>query len=341
MNEENGKNNVTSYNNVKKNYAHLASEIKANQTGIPNFYYGGQNDDQSSVLNNEENVNQTESMLEPGLSQIDEGTSDNDNEENINDFNEIQDKLKNAKKAGKKIGKRILLRRLWKKYKIPIILGGSGILILVSLILLVGFLPNAGGILELTNNNENNQFESKDEGANGEVVIGDDSVPYLVNDGFTHFFQYNYAHVSYGYGTTIATSGCCPTAMAMILTNITGQMITPIETADYSLKNGYRVEGNGTAWAFMPAVSSAYGVTCTQINTDAASISNSLLSGKLISMSVNPGHFSSGGHFIVLRKVTEDGRIIVADPNSEERSKMAWDISIFPSEAAAAWACSK
>lgn len=338
MNEENGKNNVTSYNNVKKNYAHLASEIKNKQMNILNF--NGEMEDNETQNDDgqiSDDVNQKESLI----NQKTEELKDNDFSEDEDIVNEKKIRKQKKYEGLKKFGKKTLFWIIWRKYKVPIIIANCGILLLMCLIFLVGFLPNAGGILELTNNNDNNKFESKETGSDGEVTIGSDNVPYLVNEGFTYFFQYNYAHVSYGYGTTIATSGCCPTAMAMILTNITGQMITPIETANYSLKNGYRVEGNGTAWAFMPAVSSAYGVTCTQINTDAASISNSLLSGKLISMSVNPGHFSSGGHFIVLRKVTEDGRIIVADPNSEERSKMAWDISIFPSEAAAAWACSK
>lgn len=45
------------------------------------------------------------------------------------------------------------------------------------------------------------------------------------------------------------------------------------------------------------------------------------------------GHFTSGGHFIVLRGVTSDGQIMVADPASYSRSQKLWDLSIILNEA--------
>ena len=44
------------------------------------------------------------------------------------------------------------------------------------------------------------------------------------------------------------------------------------------------------------------------------------------------GHFTSSGHFIVLRGVTEDGKILVADPVSYNRSTTEWDVSTILSE---------
>ena len=37
------------------------------------------------------------------------------------------------------------------------------------------------------------------------------------------------------------------------------------------------------------------------------------------------GHFTNSGHFIVLRGGTLEGKILVADPNSRERSLAAWE----------------
>ena len=45
------------------------------------------------------------------------------------------------------------------------------------------------------------------------------------------------------------------------------------------------------------------------------------------------GHFISSGHFIVLRGVSKDGKILVADPASVKRSKQEWDLSIILNEA--------
>ena len=48
---------------------------------------------------------------------------------------------------------------------------------------------------------------------------------------------------------------------------------------------------------------------------------------------MGPGHFTRGGHFIVLRGVTSEGKILVADPYSYSRSAEEWDLSIFLEEA--------
>ncbi len=329
-------NNIySSFNNVQ-----LASNIRDRVNNIKyNNYANIIHENEEEISNNSElasEMNAEDNELVNNYADTHSDNLENYNDNKLNSLNKFSNKQKDGFKKNllkkKKIGKKIL----GIKMKLAL-LGGSGIIFIFTIALLVVCTSGNGADLDIVNNFKEENSRSSD----GEVTIGGDGVPYLVDDDFIHFFQYQYPDVNYGYGTTIASAGCCPTAMAMVLTNITGKMITPIVTADFSLKNGYRVKDNGTAWAFMPAVGSAYGVNCTQISTDAATIKNSLMSGNLISMSVNPGTFSSGGHFIVLRKVTDDGRIVVADPNSEARSKMAWDINIFPREAAAAWACSK
>ena len=45
------------------------------------------------------------------------------------------------------------------------------------------------------------------------------------------------------------------------------------------------------------------------------------------------GHFTSNGHFIVLRGITEDGKVLVADPASYKRSGQEWSMSIILNEA--------
>ena len=48
---------------------------------------------------------------------------------------------------------------------------------------------------------------------------------------------------------------------------------------------------------------------------------------------MSKGHFTSSGHFMVLRGVTSEGKILVADPASKKRSEQEWDISIILDEA--------
>lgn len=154
---------------------------------------------------------------------------------------------------------------------------------------------------------------------------------------FVNYYQYNYQE-SYGYGTTIASSGCGPTSMAMVLTAVTGEEVTPVEAANWSLEHGHRVQGNGTAWSFFDAIADEYGVECEQMGVSRDNIVSNLSDGKYVIMSMGPGHFTKGGHFIVLTGITEDGQITVADPNSETRSQQTWDVNVFLNEGKQVWA---
>lgn len=154
---------------------------------------------------------------------------------------------------------------------------------------------------------------------------------------FVNYYQYNYQE-SYGYGTTIASSGCGPTAMAMVLTAVTGEEVTPVEAANWSMENGHRIKDNGTAWAYFEDIADAYGIECEQMGVSRDNIINNLSEGKYVIAVVGPGHFTSGGHYIVLTGITEDGKITVADPNSEKRSQQTWDVNIFLNEGRQLWA---
>ena len=57
-----------------------------------------------------------------------------------------------------------------------------------------------------------------------------------------------------------------------------------------------------------------------------------LAEAKLVVAIMSEGHFTSSGHFIVLRGV-KDGKIMVADPASYTRSEQLWDLSIILNEA--------
>ncbi|MBQ2910455.1 MAG: C39 family peptidase [Bacilli bacterium] len=154
---------------------------------------------------------------------------------------------------------------------------------------------------------------------------------------FVNYYQYNYQE-SYGYGTTIASSGCGPTAMAMVLTALTGEEVTPVEAANWSMEHGHRIKDNGTAWAYFEDIADAYGVECEQMGVSRDNIINNLSEGKYVIAVVGPGHFTKGGHYIVLTGITEDGKITVADPNSETRSQQTWDVNIFLNEGRQLWA---
>jgi len=44
------------------------------------------------------------------------------------------------------------------------------------------------------------------------------------------------------------------------------------------------------------------------------------------------GHFTTGGHFILVHGITADGKVLIADPMSLENSLKAWDINVLLNE---------
>lgn len=90
---------------------------------------------------------------------------------------------------------------------------------------------------------------------------------------------------------------------------------------------------NSSCHSLIPAGGRHYGLTVTGIGLSAKKLVQALEDGKLVIAIMSRGHFTSSGHFIVLRGVTADGKILVADPASVKRSNQAWDLGIITNEA--------
>ena len=166
----------------------------------------------------------------------------------------------------------------------------------------------------------------------------DASAKYSLGD-FVNYFQTDYQQ-SYGYGSTIANAGCGPTSMAMVATFLTGETHDPVEVANWSYNRGYHIPNNGTAWSFFGAISKAYGLDCEQSGVSSSKIKDSLSNGKMIIMNVGPGTFTKGGHYIVLKGLTSDGKVIVSDPASRQRTDKAYDMGVFLNEGKGMWSIS-
>ncbi|MBR2828715.1 MAG: C39 family peptidase [Bacilli bacterium] len=151
-------------------------------------------------------------------------------------------------------------------------------------------------------------------------------------EGFQNYYQGDYSNVSYGYGESIGSAGCGPTSLAMVLQFKTGKKIDPTITAKYAMNHNYRKKGNGTDEKLFPAMASEYGIECSKQRQSASNIRAALQSGKVCLMHMGRGHFTGGGHYIVLKGITKDGKAIVADPASRKRSSQVWSIDLIASE---------
>ncbi|MGL5692437.1 MAG: C39 family peptidase, partial [Peptostreptococcaceae bacterium] len=102
--------------------------------------------------------------------------------------------------------------------------------------------------------------------------------------------------------------------------------------------NGYLANGVGTKWSIMTEGAKNFGLNGMEINLNKSSITSTLKNGHLIIASMGPGEFTRKGHFIVLKGIDSDGKIIVNDPNSKVKSEKTWDIDVFMKEAKNLWA---
>lgn len=128
--------------------------------------------------------------------------------------------------------------------------------------------------------------------------------------------------------------GCGPTAMAMVVSSLTDQIIDPGKMAEWAYANGYCAPGNGSYLSIVSGTAKAYGLTCTQRKISSSEeLLLGLSTGKLYVVLMHKGHFTNLGHFILLRGTTLEGKILVADPNSRDRCLTAWDPAIILEEA--------
>ena len=156
-------------------------------------------------------------------------------------------------------------------------------------------------------------------------------------DGQTPVVYYNQLDERYAsrpYGTdNIGGYGCGPTAMAIVVSSLTSDTVDPVEMAKWSYENGYWCSKSGSYHALIPAAAKAWGLPVEGCSaSDGQKIADALADGKLVVAIMLKGHFTNSGHFIVLRGV-KDGKILVADPASYDRSSMEWDLSIILNEA--------
>jgi hypothetical protein len=158
--------------------------------------------------------------------------------------------------------------------------------------------------------------------------------PLKCGGSFTNYYQYNYSN-SYAYGT-IASYGCGPTAMAMVLTYYLDKTITPVETAKWSM-NHKTYDRAGTTYSFFNGIAYDYNIYSKAIAVNSASITKSLQECKkviilVVCTSGRTCEFTKKSHYIVLTGIDSDGMVSVADPNSSTRSTKKYSVSFIIKE---------
>jgi hypothetical protein len=128
------------------------------------------------------------------------------------------------------------------------------------------------------------------------------------------YYQYDYPGILFGSGN-ISTSGCAPTTFAMVATYLLGRVITPPDVVAWSGPIKYYVPPAGTRWDFFEDATEYFQCGDVKQTNNPTEVLEALSDNRPVICSQGPGLFTSGGHFIVLRGITTNGKVLVNDPN--------------------------
>lgn len=160
----------------------------------------------------------------------------------------------------------------------------------------------------------------------------------ILKDGSREVVYFNqldqrWADKPYGPSDTIGVSGCGPTSLAMVVSTFTGATVDPVATSKWAYDNGYLAEGTGSYHSLIPDGAKHYGLQVEGASIkEPQKVLDALSDKKLVIAIMGKGHFTSSGHFLVLRGITAEGEILVADSASRKRSGRTWDFSIILNE---------
>lgn len=139
----------------------------------------------------------------------------------------------------------------------------------------------------------------------------------------------------YGGEDTIAKYACGPTTMAIVVSSLTSIGIDPLQMSGWAYDHGYWYAKSGSAHTIINGTAKAFGLTSEGVGNDSETkkkVLDALKEGNMVVALMGKGHFTKGGHFIVLRGITAEGKILVADCNSRENTMLEWDFDTIQSE---------
>lgn len=149
------------------------------------------------------------------------------------------------------------------------------------------------------------------------------------NQGDSRWSDYPYGAAS----DKLVKYGCGPTTMAMLITSLTNEVITPPAMSDWAVEHGYWARGSGSYHTLIPESAKAFGLQVEPLKAyTPQALLETLRSGKLMVALMKKGHFTQVGHFIILTQATDNGKIRIADSATYENTLVDWDPEIILKE---------
>lgn len=163
-------------------------------------------------------------------------------------------------------------------------------------------------------------FASGAESQPADVIFGE--IPIVYYNQADSAWGNNYYDTRDEKSQTIASGGCGPTSLAIVYSSLTGEEKNPADMAVYAMQNGYCAAPQGSYRSLFTRGATGLGLTNEYAGEDLSEALKYLEDGDLIVALMGKGIFCDGGHFVVIRGITDEGNILVADCwNKENNSK--------------------
>ena len=153
-----------------------------------------------------------------------------------------------------------------------------------------------------------------------------------------------------GEKTTIAASGCGPTAMAMVLATWADPSVTPKTECAWALAHGYKAPRQGTYYGYFEPAGARYGLRVTRLNytslygksTSAyhAQVKDALDRGELVIACMGKGNWTSSGHYVLVWDIQGD-TIYINDPASTLARRTRGSYALFKQQVKYYWIIEK
>lgn len=152
---------------------------------------------------------------------------------------------------------------------------------------------------------------------------------------FTYYSQTDerWANSLFGTRDPILTHGCGPTVLAMLVSSYTSTQLDPSEAATWAAQNRLCIPGDGSSHAIIKEGCKAFGLSAVSLpqHTPEA-ISKALETGSVVVALMGRGYFTDSGHFIIIIKALDDGKVRIADPANLEHCRADWPMDLLISQ---------
>ena len=164
----------------------------------------------------------------------------------------------------------------------------------------------------------------------GQGVVSEEKFPTVEKDNYgggeingAYFSQKDsrWSGTQLAKGSSMGEAGCGPTAIANVVTDLTGEKVLPTEAAKFAQANGYIDPEKGTNSNLFGDFAISKGVKVNQTTPDMSNIRSQLAMGNKVILRGEQGkNYTDAGHYIIADGIDSKGNISVKDPLGKGRS---------------------